>query len=125
LCWLWLFLTVSLAGCGRKPALVPVSGKVTYRGQGVAMATVQLHADTAKGTRAPTATGQTGEDGSVTLQTPSRGPGVVPGHYKVTVLHYFSGIPAEYGNPAETPLRIEVPPAGLRDWNLVLQDQRR
>jgi hypothetical protein len=86
------------------------------------MATVELHADKTRGTQAATATGQTGEDGSVKLQTPGSGVGVVPGHYKVTVQHYLSGIPSVYSNPAQTPLRIEVSQAGLPNWDLVLRD---
>jgi hypothetical protein len=117
-------LMIAMPGCGPKSTLqlVPVSGKVTYRGRGVSRATVQLLADTAKGTEAPTATGQTDTDGSVTLQTPPHGTGVVPGHYRVTVQHYSSGIPTVYSNAAKTPLRVEVPPGGLTDWKLALPD---
>lgn len=123
-CSLLLVLTILIPGCGRRPAfaLVPVRGKVIYRGQGVSMATVQFLADSTKGTQAPTAVGQTEEDGSITFQTPPHGSGVVPGHYKVTVQQYSSGIPAQYGNAVKTPLRVEVPQAGLPDWTLTLPD---
>ena len=123
LCGLMIGLSAVLTGCGRPSyKLAPVSGQVTYRGRGVSKATVQLLADTAKGTQAPTATGETGADGSFTLQTPPHGAGAGPGHYKVTVQHYHSGIPAKYGNPTRTPLHIEVPEAGLADWKIQLKD---
>jgi hypothetical protein len=102
--------------------LAPVSGQVTYRGHAVSKATVQLLADAAKGTHAPAATGETGADGSFTLQTPPHGAGAVPGHYKVTVGDYHSTIPAQYGNPARTPLHVEVPETGLKDWKIQLKD---
>ena len=123
LCWLMMGLIAALAGCGQPSCkLAPVSGQVIYQGRGVSNATVQLVADTAKGTHAPTATGETSADGSFTLQTPPHGTGAVPGHYKVTVQHYHSGIPARYGNPARTPLQIEVPEAGRTDWKIQLKD---
>jgi hypothetical protein len=114
---------VVLSGCGRSsPKLAPVRGRLTYRGHGVSEATVQLLADTSKGTHAPTATAKTEADGSFSLQTPPYGAGAEPGHYKVTVQQYHSGIPPKYGNPARTPLRVEVPEAGLSDWIIPLQD---
>lgn len=123
LCGLTLGLCLAVAGCGRPPEkLVPVSGQVIYRGRGVAKATVQLLPDTAKGTHAASATGETDADGSFALQTPPHGAGVRPGHYKVTVQHYHSGIPPQYGNPMRTPLQIEVPETGLADWRIQLKD---
>jgi hypothetical protein len=120
---LTVWLALSLLGCGQPgPKLAPVRGRVTYRGCGVSKASVQLLPDTAKGTHAPTAAGETGEDGSFTLQTPPHGAGAVPGHYKVTVGHYHSAIPPKYSNPARTPLQIEVPEAGLTDWKIQLKD---
>ena len=123
-CLLMLVLTVALPSCGRQSALnlVTVRGRVMYHGRGLPMATVQLLADVSKGTQAPTAVGQTEEDGSIRLQTPPHGIGVVPGHYKVTVQQYSSAIPAIYGNAAKTPLHLEVPPSGLPDWNLTIPD---
>lgn len=116
-------LAIALPGCGQRSyRLAPVSGRVTYRGRGVSKATVQLLADSAKGTHAPAATGETSEDGSFTLQTPPYGAGAVPGHYKVTVGDYHSALPKQYGNPARTPLHVEVPETGLADWKIQLKD---
>jgi hypothetical protein len=95
-CGLTIGLVLAVLGCGRPSyKLAPVSGQVTYRGRGVAKATVQLLPDTSKGTHAPTASGGTGADGSFTLQSPPYGAGARPGFYKVIVLHYHSGIPGE------------------------------
>lgn len=122
LCGLTIGLAV-LSGCGQASLpLAPVAGRLTYRGRYVSKATVQLLADATKGTHAPTATGETGQDGSFTLQTPPHGAGVMPGHYKVTVRQYHSSIPTKYGNPARTPLQVEVPPGGLSDWTIQLKD---
>ena len=122
--WLVVGLVLpTLIGCQREPAisLVPVTGRVVYRGQGVKRATVQLIPDAAGGTHAPSATGQTDESGSFTLQTPPFGPGVAPGRYKVTVQQYGPpGLPPKYGNPAETPLRAQVPEGGLAQWDVKL-----
>jgi hypothetical protein len=97
-----------------------VSGKVTYKGQGVKKATVQLLADAA--TPVPAATGQTDDSGAFTLQTPAHGAGAVPGRYKVTIQQYHSLIPPKYANPAETPETIVVPEAGLSSWEIKLRD---
>ncbi len=121
-CLVLVLFALLVAGCNRGPAyrLVPVSGKLTYKGQGVKRATVQLLADAA--TPVPTATGQTDDSGAFTLQTPPHGAGAVPGRYKVTIQQYHSLIPARYGNPAETPETIVVPDAGLSNWEIKLRD---
>jgi hypothetical protein len=99
-----------------------VSGRVTYHGKGVPLATLQLLPDAGRAEPVPTATGQTGEDGTFTLQTPPRGLGVAPGRYRVTVQQYKSAIPTKYANPATTTLQVEVPPGGLTSWQLTLRD---
>jgi hypothetical protein len=122
-CGLTIGLAIVLLGCGRPAApLAPVNGRVIYQGRGVSRATVQLLPDAAKGTHAPSATGDTGEDGSFTLQSPPYGTGAKPGHYKVTVQHYHSGIPSKYANPTRTPLHVEVRETGLTDWTIQLKD---
>src|SRR5262245_29648872 len=85
----WLLLLV-LAGCWGGPAvqLAPVKGRATLGDKGLARVTIQLVPDGSKGTQAPTAVGQTDEDGSFRLTTPPHGDGAVPGHYKVTVTSY-------------------------------------
>jgi hypothetical protein len=119
-----VFLAAAVAGCGPSPSagLVPVSGRLTYRGKGVPLATVQLLPEAGRAEPVPTATGQTGEDGAFTLQTPPRGRGVAPGRYRVTVQQYNSAIPTKYANPATTKLQVEVPAGGLPNWQLTLRD---
>jgi hypothetical protein len=119
-----VLLAVAVAGCGPAPSagLVPVSGRVTYRGKGVPLATVQLLPDAGRAEPVPTATGQTGDDGTFTLQTPPRGKGVAPGRYRVTVQQYNSAIPTKYANPDTTTLHIEIPPEGLTNWQLTLRE---
>jgi hypothetical protein len=88
------------------------------------MATVQLVPDGAKGTHAPTASGQTDSDGSFIIQTPPYGNGAIPGHYHVTVLSYTSkpSLPGRYASPASTPLAIQVLESGDEKLVLTLKD---
>jgi hypothetical protein len=125
--WLPVLLGLAVAGCKAEPPyqLVPVQGRVIYRDQGVAEATIQLVPDGARGTHGPTATGQTKKDGSFTLETPPHGSGVVPGRYKAVILVYSGrpNLPAKYANAAETPLLIDVPETGRDDLVLQLSDK--
>jgi hypothetical protein len=116
-------LALALAGCGGPSVrLVSVRGRATLGGKGLGRVTIQLVADSSKGTHAPAGVGQTDEDGSFRITTPPHGDGAVPGHYKVTVTSYTGkGIPSAYANPATTPLRIEIPPGGLEKWTLELK----
>ncbi|HEV3261058.1 MAG TPA: hypothetical protein VG013_29675 [Gemmataceae bacterium] len=128
--WMWGLLLlpaiIAVAGCKGKPAytLVPVRGKVTYKGKPGRMVTVQLIPDNTAGMHGPTATGQTGEDGSFTLQSPPYGEGAVPGGYKLTLQQYggLPSIPAQYANPTATRLKVEVPEAGLPAWDVKVPD---
>jgi hypothetical protein len=101
---------------------VPVRGRATLGDKNLERVSIQLLPDTSKGTHAPAAVAQTEEDGSFKLTTPPHGDGAVPGHYKVTVTSYTGkGIPPTYADPAKTPLRVEIPPAGLENWDLKLK----
>ena len=118
-------LALALAGCsGPSVRLVPVRGRATLGGQGLARVTIQLVPDGSKGTHAPAGVGQTDEDGSFQITTPPHGAGAVPGHYKVTVTSYTGkGIPPACADPAKTPLRVEIPPGGLENWHLELKSK--
>jgi hypothetical protein len=121
----WL-LALTLAGCWGDPAVrpVPVRGRATVGDKGLGRVTIQLVPDASKGTHAPTGVGQTDEDGSFQIATPPHGDGAVPGHYKVTVTSYTGkGIAPAYADPAKTPLRVEVPPGGLENWDLKLKSK--
>ena len=119
-------LTLCPAGCAKPPPrLVPVSGKVMYRGEPVRGMKVTFVPDLAKGNRqGQDGRGTTGDDGSFTLHTYPDGAGAMPGHYKVTVLYYTrsEGVPRKYTKFYLTPLTVEVPEAGVTDLVLTVRD---
>jgi len=118
-----LLLAVVLAGCRAEPAvrLVPVHGRATLGQRALGRVTIQLVPDDGKGTHAPAGVGQTDEDGSFRITTPPHGEGAVPGRYRVTVASYTGkDVPRSYADPRTTPLRVEIPPEGLKDWDLKL-----
>jgi hypothetical protein len=118
-----LLVALVLAGCGGPAVpLVPVHGRATIGKKVLARVTIQLVPDGEKGTHAPAGVGETDEDGSFRITTPTHGDGAVPGHYKVTVTSYSGkAVPRIYGDPRTTPLRIEIPPGGLENWDLKLK----
>jgi hypothetical protein len=69
------------AGGGAQTALVPVTGKVTYKGQPVAKGRIRFEPD---GYGRP-AFGQLKSDGTYMLTTEKDGDGVIAGHHRVTV----------------------------------------
>jgi hypothetical protein len=77
--------SASIPGCGsnavREPALVPVKGKVSYKGKALTRGTVEFEPQTggrlAKGTIGP--------DGTFTLTTAKEGDGVAAGTHVVSV----------------------------------------
>lgn len=137
---------VLLCGCGS--GKVPVSGRVTFKGQPLADATVMFHGESVKGT----AHAVTDDNGEFTLTSREDDDGVLPGSYKVTVGKYKkiasppitaeeyarmqkaeamkksfglaeSLVPPLYGNPARTPLRVDVPRGGIAAVDLQLSDK--
>lgn len=77
------------AGCG-KQAMVPVQGKVTYRGSTINNGLVVFTPET----RGPLAIGRIREDGVFALYTGDN-PGAYPGTYKVTVTSLAPGSSSE------------------------------
>jgi len=67
--------------CSRGPEVVPVSGRVTRKGEPISGVTVYFRPDDIK---APVYLGGTGEDGGFTLMSVYSKFGVVPGEYKVS-----------------------------------------
>ena len=131
-----------LVGCdsGTGSGTVPVSGKVTYKGAPVEGAIVTF---VPEGT-GRTATATTSAGGVFTLTTVDAS-GAMPGKYKVTVdkVEYGAGgsssmeeaargsadegqakrvLPAKYAEAASTPLAMEVPSGGKKDFDLILVD---
>lgn len=97
---------LSLAGCGR-PAMVPVQGKITYRGYQVTNGLIVFSPDPASG-RGPLAIGRIKEDGSFTVYTGDN-PGAYPGIYRVTVSSLAPGASTESWG------RFEFPRSALPD----------
>jgi hypothetical protein len=74
----------SSPGCGEKskfPETLPVSGKVTYKGQPVTKGTVTFQPD-----KGQAATGAIEPDGTYRLSTFAEKDGALPGHHKVMII---------------------------------------
>jgi hypothetical protein len=114
-----IFLAV---GCNSAPEvhLVPVKGKVTYRGQPVKYATVQFVPDGPSGGTGPSPTGRTDDGGTFTLTTQGRD-GAPPGLYRVLVMSLGPALPPRYSNP-KTALQVTIPAEGKQDLVLALVD---
>jgi hypothetical protein len=127
LAFLLLCAVLITSGCAKGPTpprLVPVSGRVLYKGRPVPLASIQFVPDLSKGARGFAAIGRTKQDGTFSLQTYPHGPGAAPGHYAVTVTLEArgQGIPGRYANSEQTPLRVEVKEGGAPDLLLRLTD---
>ena len=100
-------LMASGAGCGPtdpdQANILPVSGKVTYKGKPVPKGTVTFHSDGGR-----MATGEIKEDGSYSLTTAQPGDGAVAGHHRVSIV-------ANEGDPTLMPSS----PGYVRPKNLV------
>jgi hypothetical protein len=120
----FVLLPLVLAGCRSEVRLAPVHGRATLGQKPLARVTIQLVPDGSQGMHGPAGAGQTDEDGSFRISTPPHGEGAVPGRYKVTVMSYTGkGVPPAYADPRTTPLRVEIPPGGLENWDLKLASQ--
>lgn len=98
-----LLLVFASLGCGRA-AIVPVQGKVSYRGYGVNNGLVVFTPDQ----RGTIAVGRIREDGSYVLYTGDT-PGAYPGHYRVTVCSLTAS------SAADTFGRYEFPRSAIPD----------
>ncbi len=108
-------LALMAAGCGGPPA--SVEGVVTLDGRPLPGGRITFHPDAA----GPVAYGVSLSDGSYRLKTGVKQNGLEPGGYRVTVfaLEVVEGAeekagplltPTAYGDPAKTPLRVQVAP---------------
>ena len=68
-------------GAGTLPQLLPVKGKVTFKGQPLTVGTVRFEPDD----YGRPATGKLQSDGTFVLSTLKDADGVVPGHHRVTI----------------------------------------
>ncbi len=77
-----------VAGCGNSAGLVPVSGKVLYKGEPASGAVVYFHAEkgSAPSSEAlPVPSGTVEEDGTFSLSSDNLGNGAKPGNYAVLI----------------------------------------
>jgi hypothetical protein len=81
-----LGLCIAATGCGSTAGLVPVAGKVLYRGEPAAGSVVYFHPEgDGGGTNLPIPTGIVDDDGSFFLTSDGLGNGARPGRYSVFV----------------------------------------
>jgi hypothetical protein len=97
------------AGSGRGPDLIPVKGKVTYKGKPLTKGTVTFEPD---GFGRP-ARGELQADGSFVLATLKDGDGVVAGEHRVTITGVDKSLARDraltkYASPNTTPLTCKV-----------------
>jgi hypothetical protein len=84
--WLVVASALVVGGCGNPAGLVPVSGKVVYRGEPAAGAVVYFHRQAEPGSpSAPVPYGIVEDDGTFYLSTDGLGNGARPGTYTVLV----------------------------------------
>jgi hypothetical protein len=135
--------TVSIAGCGSgNPATVQIHGTIIYRGKPLQKAEVQFSpvgADSSKGLRR-IASGEVDAQGVYSLSTFTKGDGVLPGDYAVTVTRIkrkssIDGgdsaakvapfVPEVYSRQEATPLKASVPAeaSGTLRFDFELKDQ--
>lgn len=108
-------LAVLATSCGKKPTLVPVTGKVTHAGRAVTGGSVWFHPEVGGEGQSEPMSGQLQIDGTFSARTFPHGDGIPPGHYRVTLspdLAARAGVP-RYGDVAKTPWVVEVPEGGL------------
>lgn len=111
----------ALTGCSEQPIpVVPVSGKVLFQGQPAPGAQVVLHPVAKDPERVFSATGKVRDDGTFKIGVNIDGDGAPPGEYVATVQWFKpvqtdggagpgpNVIPATYGDPAQSPLKVTV-----------------
>jgi hypothetical protein len=109
-----------VSGCARSdgsgPKLAPVTGRVIYKNEAVTAASIFFIPDAEKGNRGEMASAILQSDGSFTMETYPKGPGVLPGTYKVT---FDLGRRPDkelqpYRDAKTTPITIDVGEQGIQ-----------
>lgn len=111
----------ALAGCGSKPKLVAVTGKVSHGSRAVTGGSVWFHPEGGNEGKSERMSGQLQTDGTFTVRTFPHGDGIPPGKYHVTLspdLAARAGA-SRYGEAAKSPWSVDVPESGLT--NLALE----
>jgi hypothetical protein len=108
---------LAVCGCGNKPKLVVVTGRVIHKGQPLNAGSIWLHPHAGNPYQGEKPSCQLAMDGAFALRTYPYGDGVPPGSYKVTLSPDLANrirLPA-YADPAKTPLKLEVPDDGVKE----------
>lgn len=107
----------AVCGCGNKPTLVTVTGKVTHAGKAVTGGSVWFHPEAGNGGKTERMSGQLQTDGTFTARTFPHGDGIPPGKYRVTLSPDLAARAAapKYGDVGKTPWSVDVPDMGLTD----------
>jgi hypothetical protein len=107
------FLLICCGGCGTNgastPDLIPVRGKVTYKGQPVTKGTIRFEPDG----YGRMATGQLQADGTFELTTLKAGDGVVAGEHRVSIDGFDKALAKDralkkYASPNTSKLTADV-----------------
>lgn len=117
------WLVILLTGCGNQPKLVPVTGKVTHKGQAVTAGSVILYPDAANSFQKDNPSSLLQVDGSFSFKTFPFGEGVPPGKYKATLAPELANrlkVP-KYARPETTPWDLVIPDSGRKDLQLVVE----
>jgi hypothetical protein len=117
---LLLALAAGFAGCGNRPKLVQVTGKVVHKGQPLTAGSIYFHPVGGSPREGEKSSSLLQLDGSFRAKTFPYGDGLPPGPYKVTLSPDLANrvrLPA-YADPARTPWQIVVPDDGLPDHDL-------
>lgn len=116
-------LMLAASGCGpRPPEVHPAGGTILFTGRPAGRFLVEFSSQN-EGTKGLAASGQTGPDGTFTLQTRFNGrmiPGAVAGSHRVVVVpppavdgaDDVLPVPIRYADYAQSGLTAEVVPAG-------------
>ena len=114
---------VASAGCGSKPKLVGVTGKVTHKEKGLSAGSIYFHPADGNSFSGEKPSSMLQLDGSFTMRTYPHGEGVPPGKWKVTLSPELAGRVGkpDYGKPEKTPWSIDVPDAGVKDHVFVVK----
>ena len=112
-------------GCGNGPRVAKVTGKVYFHDKPFSGATVCLFPDSPD---ARPAEALSAADGSFALKTfiddGGVANGVVPGRYKVGIRGQLKGTPpvlVKYTSAKSSPVKLDVPTAGITDYELRLK----
>jgi hypothetical protein len=113
-----LVAALTVSGCGNKPKLVTVTGKVIHGGKPLTAGSIWLHPSAGNPYQGEKPSCQLELDGGFVLRTYPYGEGVPPGTYRVTLSPELAKRikRATYADPAKTPLQLEVPDDGVKDY---------